>query len=111
MIWDGDTWLCEDCATYNAVIRKKCRTCGASDPGPYHDELEINAEVLADVREAVEHDYRLGLGRDDERDITGDAWPNTADPCKVLVRPHLATLPCRLGVTAGRANDRHGLGE
>ena len=60
-LWNGPTWLCEECGTYNAVLRKSCRTCGTDDPGPYNSDPEMDAGIRADVRAAVEQDFALGL--------------------------------------------------
>jgi hypothetical protein len=29
MRWDGETWLCRVCSWVNAIVRKRCRNCGA----------------------------------------------------------------------------------
>lgn len=30
MLWNGETWTCV-CRTTNAIIRKRCRCCGATE--------------------------------------------------------------------------------
>lgn len=61
MLWNGETWLCEECGTYNAVIRERCRTCLTDNPGPYHEDPAIDREVRAEVAENIERDYARGL--------------------------------------------------
>lgn len=64
-LWNGETWLCEegDCRTVNAVLRKRCRSCGAISPGPIHPDRDINREVQAEMQANAAHDISLGLCR------------------------------------------------
>jgi hypothetical protein len=64
-IWIGETWVCEReyCDTVNAIIRRRCRSCGTAYPGPAHPDPEINRGVQADMREAATLNSSLGLSR------------------------------------------------
>jgi hypothetical protein len=63
MMWNGETWLCENdaCNFVNASIRNRCRNCGAAHPGPMHPDPEINAAIQQEMRESVAFDVALGL--------------------------------------------------
>ena len=41
-MWDGETWFCVPCQAANAVLRRKCRFCGA--PAPVA-QADASAEV------------------------------------------------------------------
>ena len=62
-LWWGETWLCEveTCETANAILRKRCRSCGADYPGVVHPDPEINRAIQAEMQQNVAHDRALGL--------------------------------------------------
>lgn len=62
-IWNGEIWVCEveGCRTVNAILRKRCRSCGVNYPGPMHPDPQINASLQAEMRDNIIHDRNLGI--------------------------------------------------